>query len=132
MGVGNSAVNQAQSQNTAQQEQIQASIDAINKAYSSPARTAGQQQYGQELGAQLTQNVNDQEAVKIGREVAAKGDLNAGSSLEPTQAGKRSQNYKCFLARRNHELFASGRSCQKGLPPTRRRTESKTAATFGT
>ena len=60
---GNSAVNAAEASNTAQQAQIQASIDAINKAYSSPARTAGTQAYGQALGDQLTQNVNDQEAV---------------------------------------------------------------------
>jgi hypothetical protein len=60
---GNSAVNAAQASNTAQQAQIQASIDAINKAYSSPARTAGTQAYGKALGDQLTQNVNDQEAV---------------------------------------------------------------------
>lgn len=63
MGTGSSAANAAQAANAQQQQQIQASVDQINNAYSSPNRQAQYQTYGQNLGNYLTGQVNNQEAI---------------------------------------------------------------------
>lgn len=60
MGTNNSAANAAAAQNAAQQRQIQQSVNAINAAYSSPARQAQYDQYGRNLNDFYTNQVNTQ------------------------------------------------------------------------
>jgi hypothetical protein len=62
MGTGNSAANAASAQQQQQQQQIQQSVAAINNAYSSPARQAQYDTYGQNLNKFYTNQVNTQEA----------------------------------------------------------------------
>lgn len=62
MGTSNRAANAASAQQAQQQQQIQTSVDAINKAYSSPARQAQYQTYGDNLNKYYTNQVNTQEA----------------------------------------------------------------------
>ena len=62
MGTNNSAANAAAASQAAQQAQIQQSVAAINKAYSSPQRQQQYDQYGRNLNDYYTNQVNTQEA----------------------------------------------------------------------
>lgn len=62
MGTNNSAATQANAADAARQQQIQASIDQINNAYSSPARTAQYNKFGSSLNDYYTNQVKDQES----------------------------------------------------------------------
>jgi hypothetical protein len=63
MGSNNNAANAAAASDAARQAQISQSIDSINRAYSSPQRTAQYAQYGSNLKDYYTGQVNQQEAI---------------------------------------------------------------------
>jgi hypothetical protein len=63
MGTGNSAAKAAQQANADNQAAIDASVQQIQNAYSSPSRQQQYQQYGQQLQDFYTNNVNNQEQV---------------------------------------------------------------------
>lgn len=62
MGTNNSAGDAAAASQAAQQKQIQQSVAAINKAYSSPQRQQQYDTYGTNLNKLYTDQVNTQEA----------------------------------------------------------------------
>lgn len=61
MGTNNTAATQANAADAARQSQIQASIDQINNAYSSPSRQAQYNKFGSSLGDYYTNQVKTQE-----------------------------------------------------------------------
>lgn len=63
MGTGNKAAEAAQAADTERQGQIQQSIAQINKAYTSPQRTAQYDKYGENLNSYYTGQVNEQQGV---------------------------------------------------------------------
>lgn len=63
MGTGNSAAKAAQQANDSRQAGINAAVDKINTAYSSPARQSQYENYGTNLQNYYTGQVNNQEGV---------------------------------------------------------------------
>lgn len=61
MGTGNSAANAANAANAQQQEQIKASVQQINNAYSNPQRQAQYDTYGKNLLNYFTGQANESE-----------------------------------------------------------------------
>lgn len=82
MGTNNSAANAAQAQQTAQQQQIQKSVAAINAAYNSPGRQAQYDTYGANLNKYYTDQVNTQESTNARnlKFANARSGLTGGSS----------------------------------------------------
>lgn len=82
MGTNNSAANAAAAQQQQQQAQIQQSVNAINKAYSSPARQQQYDTYGANLGKYYTNQVNTQEATNARnlKFATARSGLTGGSA----------------------------------------------------
>ena len=82
MGTNNSAANAANQADAARQQQIQASIDQINSAYSSPARQAQYDKFGTSLGDYYTNQVKDQESTNARnlKFAEARSGLTGGSS----------------------------------------------------
>lgn len=82
MGTNNSAATAANQADAARQQQIQASIDQINNAYSSPGRQAQYDKFGSSLGDYYTNQVKDQESTNARnlKFAEARSGLTGGSS----------------------------------------------------
>jgi hypothetical protein len=82
MGGGGSAASAAQQAENARQGQIQASINSVNQAYSSPARQQQYTDYGNSLNNYLTGQVNEQERINARnlKFAMARSGLSGGSA----------------------------------------------------
>lgn len=92
MGTNNSAANAANAANQQQQQQIQAAVQQINSAYSSPQRQAQYDTYGQNLLGYFTGQANESQATNARnlKFAEARSGLTGGSAAADanTQLGK--------------------------------------------